>query len=182
MAGCLPVIVLLLLATAPAAIADTQSTSAAQGTQGAENAQIFGLPPLPVALVGLGTLLSKVHSPINLNTRIITDKPAQQAAADTNSTVTATETVSSSQDEAQQQQPQAASSQPAAGTYSAVPPGVTSWIQNPDGTITPLKWDKPDSQVMVRLSLCVVSHGACNADLRCHLVCQAQLLSSEPAA
>lgn len=160
----LAMIALLLLAAATAS-ADTQaahsvqSSQSVQKTQATHKTQIFGLPPLPVALIAAGALLQKVHSPIKLNTKVVTDQPEQQAAP-TDSNPAAGDSVYYGQaatggDDTQQQyvsgnQPvsnQQQVAQPVSSGNSKVPPGVTSWIQNPDGSITPLKWEQPSGQV-----------------------------------
>lgn len=154
---CLIVIVLLgLLATASAdtqashSVQSSQSAQGTQGTQGTQNSQIFGLPPLPVALVAAGALLQKIHSPIKLNAQVVTDQPAQQPAPPVSTTGSADAVYygQAAAGKGDTEQLYISGNQPVSGgSKPSVPPGVTSWIQNPDGTITPLKWDQPDAQV-----------------------------------
>lgn len=160
MAPALAIIVLLLTA-APAAFADTQAISNVHSAQNAQNTQIFGLPPLHAMLGAAGAVLERVHSPVRLNTRVIVDQPAQQQQQMTYGQANIDQTVSYGQVDAsadyqqQQQQQQYAqyvssnqpTSQPAAAsdpTAAAAGPSVSGyWIQNPDGTRTPLSDDDP---------------------------------------
>lgn len=133
-------VILLLLAAAPAAFASTQ---AAQNMQGQQNSQMFGIPPLPVILGAAGAALKQINSPITLNTRVVQDPaPAQQqqqqqqkvyygqaAAADDS---TPQQYVSSSD-----QTVATTIVQPSTGGQAAA--GSSGyWIQNADGSRTPL--------------------------------------------
>lgn len=81
----------LLVAVADAVVAETtgahssqslnvaqkaQKSQTTQASQGTQNAQLFGLPPLPLVLAAAGGLLASTNSPIRINTKVVTDKPA----------------------------------------------------------------------------------------------------------
>jgi hypothetical protein len=128
-------VILLLLAAAPAALASVQ---AAQGVQAQQSSQVFGIPPLPVILGAAGAALKQINAPITLNTRVVQDPaPVQQqqqqqvyygqaAAADDSS-----QQYVSSLDQ---------TAQPATGSQAT---GSGYWIQNADGSRTPLSDNDP---------------------------------------
>lgn len=136
-------VILLLLAAAPAALASTQ---AAQNVQGQQNSQMFGIPPLPVILGAAGAALKQINSPITLNTRVVQDPvPAQQqqvyygqaAAADDDTTPQQQYVSSSDSDETVA----TTIAQPSTGGQADAGSGY--WIQNADGSRTPLSDNDP---------------------------------------
>lgn len=138
-------VIWLLLAAAPAAFASTQAA------QGQQNSHMFGIPPLPVILGAAGASLKQINSPITLNTHVVQDPaPAQQQQVHYGQAAAAGDSTPQQYVSSSDQTVATTIAQPSTGGQAAA--GSSGyWIQNADGSRTPLSDDDP---ILLQVNSC----------------------------